>query len=792
MAQSTVNVITDSMLQTITEKGKAVALTKRFANRDSCYQAYRRLWDEDEERAKTRMAHQGVVDCNPPLSQSMLKKRSELWRANFSTQQGRAIRDSNAAALWSLQFASESLIAVTPNIYDVVAPTEADALQEGAQKMAMIYTRLLRSWPDYYNHEMAATNDIVTHGIGWLVWWDAFDPHPSYIPHGAVKFPPRMRAMIEEMNVVYMEAPLPVGKLIQLVDNDQAETIGWNKKAIVEMLIRRYGKPSGEDRTVKYDVSTWESLQQEVKNNDMGRSFADMETVPVVYAFVVAPDEKSVSVFIMENADLTDKKTDYLFEQHGKRKSITECVCPCFYNIGDGYLRSIKGIISLVYPQLLVGNLSLCATADAAYLMGTVILEDTGSNDMRLTKIGPVTRLPAGSKPMQQSFSPRIDGFITLYELMARLMNQNAGVYKRSPDYMTNQNKTAEEARIDAENEARLEGFQAMLYYLNQDRKHTEIMRRLLATDIPEGWAGSKEAEGFRKACIAAGVPEKLLNPANILVRASRVVGSGSATMARMALNSLMNAATQGVYDQAGTRNIVRDYTAQQVGWDVVDRYAPAINRDESPSAESSFATIENNDIMDGKMPQVAETQDHLAHTMMPIAMMENMARNYMAARQGQAAPVDPRRLIPVFGVGMQHAGEHLNLLARNVANRGKAQELSDRMKELDKFFKSVQRDAQQLMAAEQKQMQENAAAMQAEAAQRDPTLRAEARKDAVTQADIQRKDAVAAAEVQRKGAKAQVDMQTKVMKTIQHVQGQAPAMPMTGPVVDVSEAGAM
>jgi hypothetical protein len=259
-----------------------------------------------------------------------------------------------------------------------------------------------------------------------------------------------------------------------------------------------------------------------------------------------------------------------------------------------------------------------------------------------------------------------------------------------------------------------------------------------------------------------------------------------------MALNSLMNAATQGVYDQAGTRNIVRDYTALQVGWDVVDRYAPAFSRDESPSAESSFATIENNDIMDGKMPQVAESQDHLVHTMMPVAMLENMARNYNAARQGQAAPVDPRRMLPAFGIGMQHAGEHLNLLARNVANRGKAQEIGERMKELDKFFKGLQRDAQQLMAAEQKAMQENAAAIQDEAAQRDPTLRAEARKDATTQADIQRKDAVAAAEVQRKAAKAQVDMQAKALKTMQQVGAQAPVPPMMGPVVDVGEAGAM
>lgn len=792
-SKKTPTIVTDDMLNTITQRGKAVPSSRRFNNCASFMGAYRKLYLEDNEsRATQRGACQGLVDCNPPLPQDNLNARGERWRANFSTQQGRAIRDSNSAALWSLQFANETLAEVVP-IVQGTTPAEVDLLAEGARRMAINYSRLLRSWPDYYNHEMAATNDIVTHGIGWYIWYDELDPHHRYVPHGAVKYPPRMRALIDEMNVVFVEVPMSVGKLLGLAENEKASDMGWNRKAIASLLIRRYGDKSKTDRPNVYDVSDWESTQQQIKNNDLGGTYADMETVPVVYGFVVSPKEDSVSVYIAENTEDTVEQAEYLLERHGKRKTMMQAVCPCFYNIGDGYFRSIKGVINLVLPQLVVANLSLCATADAAYLMGTVILEDTGSNDMRLTKIGPVTRLPAGSKPMQQSFSPKIEGFLTLYELMSRLMNNNAGVYKRTPENIYDKSRTAEEVKIQAEQEARLESFQATLYYLHQDRKHTEIMRRLLEHDKP-GWAGYEDAEKFRKWCKDAGVPAILMKMDNIMVRTTRTVGHGSATMARMSMQALFGAMLQGVYDQNGAANIIRDFTAMNTSWEIVDRYAPRRNRDMTPSDVSSFAALENNDIAKGQQVQVGDDQNHYIHALAVGALLSQMGQAYLQAKNGQSQPLDPRTLLPAFVVGLPHLNQHLAIMARNQANKAKAKQLYEEMKIVQKYGAEIQKDAEKINVQEQRQMQEEQARIAQEGSPRDPVLREEARKDAVVKADIARDDATAASDIQRKTAKTQVDLQAKALKTMANLPQQQPMqqIPAMQPIPALEEQGVM
>jgi cell fate (sporulation/competence/biofilm development) regulator YlbF (YheA/YmcA/DUF963 family) len=291
--------------------------------------------------------------------------------------------------------------------------------------------------------------------------------------------------------------------------------------------------------------------------------------------------------------------------------------------------------------------------------------------------------------------------------------------------------------------------------------------------------------------CKDSGVDPQLLKPENLVVRTSRAIGLGSVTQARQIAEKLLDMAQSGMFDQIGQREAVRRLTALLVGWDHVDTFAPRSNRDEIPTNDTSFATVENDVIMKGGKVVVGTDQNHMLHGEVVLAFLEQLAGQHAAAMNGQAQPFDPRMILPAFMVGLPHAAQHIQLAAANVANRPEAKNMLKRLKKVQQEAKRVQAHVEQIAQAEQKQQQAMQQQMADEAAQRDPVMRSEARKDAVTAADIRRGDFKTASEVKRKTEKAEVDVWAKKVKTMSSVQPQM-QVPEIGAIPVLDEEGVM
>ena len=777
----------DTSMRTTNDAGKPLPPQKRFKNAGAFWDRYKKLYDEDNTsgRARKRSSVQGLVDGNPIYNDRELRADGEGWRANFNDGQAKSVKETNGAALWALTNSTETLLEVT-----AVAEVKLSAADKAEQcgKIAAEYTATMKAWDDFAHHELLKTNDVVNFGVGWLAWYDEYDFRYSYVRHGAVKYPPRMKSFIASMNVIFIEDSISARDLLFYATKEGSAAYGWNQTELKRLLQRRYGgakSVNGNDKDVKYDTSEWESAQQQIKNDDWGDAWGDMEDVPVVWGFVLAPDGKTVSQYCVENTLQQPKAgRGYLLERHEKRQNMTQCVCPFFLNMGDGFIRSIRGQVQTLYPELLTGNRMLLSFCDGAILSSSVVVHNTGSNDMRLRKIGPITSIPADANPIQSSFQPRLDGLLMVRQMMASLLNQNAGVHQTNIDDLRERRgeaRSAEEVRQNAETEAKLKSFQAMIYYLHEDRKHRECLRRLLTNEM-EGTKGYEESKKFRDRLTAAGVAPELLKPENLIARAQRAVGYGSPSQARMVMEKLLQIAQQGGFDQIGQREAIRQLVALLMGWDQVDAFAPRMNRDQIATNETSIAALENDAILKGGTVVVGTDQNHLVHAQAVIGLLGRLAQQHEMEVRGQIPPSDPRQMVPAFQVGIPHAEQHIALLGQRKGNEGTAKALAEQLKLLEQAGKKIGQQAMQIAEAEQKMMQENAAQMQAEAAQRDPVLRAEARKDATTQADIQREDGKAAAEVQRKAARAQVDIQAKIAKTGAQMMGQMP--PPTIPTI--------
>jgi hypothetical protein len=336
---------------------------------------------------------------------------------------------------------------------------------------------------------------------------------------------------------------------------------------------------------------------------------------------------------------------------------------------------------------------------------------------------------------------------------------------RSSPD------KSAEQVKVEAEKEAKLSTFQTMIFYTHLDRLYRECLRRLLA-DTPETSKGYEAAKAFKDRLKDLDIDPRLLKPKNIMARAMRSSGYGSTTMARMIAERIAANAKEGLYDQAGSKQAVRDMTAQLAGWDMVDRYVPDEERDQIPVNESSIATLENNSIAKGEPVTVGADQNHILHAEAVFSLLEPIAKEYFKNAQetsNEANPTnqqfDPRRIIQAFEAGIPHLVQHVIQGGRSPSNRQWAKQTSVRVKQLQKAADKLSRDANRAALQEsQARRKEELLRQEAQAAMSAAALD-EQRKNAVTQADIQRRDATTASDIRRKTAKTDVDIRLKAAK---------------------------
>jgi hypothetical protein len=378
--------------------------------------------------------------------------------------------------------------------------------------------------------------------------------------------------------------------------------------------------------------------------------------------------------------------------------------------------------------------------------------------------------------PLQTNFSPRMEGMIATRAMMSGLMQSNAGVYEAVSDQMDRRNaeKSAEQVKVEAEKEARLSSFQTMLFYSNIDRLYRECLRRLLS-DTPSSSPGYEQAKKFKDRLKELEIDERLLDPKNLMVRAMRSSGYGSTTMARMVSERIAANAKEGLYDQAGAKQAIRDLTAQLAGWDMVDRYAPSIDRNTIPTNETSIATLENNSIAKGEPVAVGTDQNHIIHAEAVFSLLEPIAGEYMkglanARQQPSGQEYDPRRILPAFRAGIPHLNGHFKEGRRSKANEGWATQAGKRIKALEKAGAKIASDANRAAIQESEARRKAYMAQQQAASQMTPEAMNEQRKNAVTQADIARKDAVASSDIRRKEAKTATDIRLKAAKQGQNM----------------------
>jgi len=691
----------EAKVETISEQGKAPKT--RIADAKSAYQLFLGIMDDDNTAAFYRAQIQGLIDGNPQYSAQTLKDMHQSWRTNVNFREAEAIIETNAASIWELDMEVPQLINVS------LSSDDDEVIRDPGQDFAGIieeeYTRAVTSWADYYFNRILCTHEMLCTGIGPMFWPDKFDWRPRVTKRAALLIPPEAKATSGELEIIGFRDSYQAHELFDKIKDEKskelAEKAGWNVTLLREAIIR--SSKNGNTTDQKYQTSMFETLQQQLKNNDMAASKTLCNPIRVINGLWKEFSGKITRVIIYEDEELSG----YLYEGYEDFDSMDQVVDLFLWNIGDGYYKSVKGLGHRIYPHVLISNQFICSTVDSAMMSSSFVLKTQlgKGGQPQLVRIGPITVLPEGYDPVQTSFQPQLNQLVGVRTMLQQILNNNSGVYKKTQEGPELPDRTAREVTIDEMRSARLEKNQISIHYLYLDSMHREMFRRLVNNKYPEQAGGYKIAKRFIDRCVKRGVPRSLLNTERCYVTATRAVGYGSVIMRDMVTREALALSSHSAVDEIGKRNALRDRYAALVGHSMVDRYVPKTNRNQLPTSEHSIAALENNDLMNGQQVIVGIDQPHPIHWLIHLPRILEFAAAFMKNPQSINLAV----AVPAMAAGLKHMSDHMMALSRDPERKEMVTQMKGQLDQLSQVFGMMQKT----LAAQQQQQQQQAQEIQ-------------------------------------------------------------------------------
>jgi len=691
------------VVHNITDSGEPIA--KRVSMPAQAVSIYDRFKQADSESATHRTKVQGQMNGNRPYNPSLLKHKGQGWRANFNSGEAEAIRDTNAESYWSLLMDSPGLITCKVRR----DPNDSYDLNYG-EVIAEEYSDLLTEWPDFFYNVLLHSIELFTFGTGPMVWVDQFDWRPRAYKAGNVLLSPKLTSAVGDIEIMFLRDTLSASEMVKKLEaGDVSTKVGYNLPAIRDLMKKTYLTQeylSDDD----FQRSPVESVLQAAKNHDSMLPFWDVEPIKVVHLFVKQVKSQKVSHFIFR--DGTDVK-EYILEANDVIEDMQNVLCMFTSSIGDGYLKSIRGLGQKMFPHIEVSNRLICSTIDTARISGSLVLTGGSTSDNTLVVSGPVVRLPQGAAPVQTSYTPKLDQMIMVRTMLQQILNNTHGVYKKAVEYPGMPDRTALEVRVEAENQARFTNFAIVLYYTHWDRCHREIFRRLVNKDYPAGHAGHDLAKTFRDRCKDRGVPEQYLDIKKCRIRSMRAIGAGSPAIRKIVSKEVLDASAM-FRSERGRVNALREYLAARVGYDNVDRFEPIMTPEESFTSEHTIALLESHDMAEGVAVPVAVDQPHMIHAQVHIQPLMEIAAGLMKAMEG-GQQINPQAVLPYFEVALPHLETTLQMGSRDPRNKMKVKTFMGQFKQLVVVFKNLQSLNEQQQQEQAQAQEQQLAEMQAQ-----------------------------------------------------------------------------
>jgi hypothetical protein len=510
---------------------------------------------------------------------------------------------------------------------------------------------------------------MLKHGLGCHVWAGNKN---HWIPDtplsGMVLFPDGAALNVQEKLDYFMLRDFVPGHwLYRHIQNEKAAIqLGWNPPAAWHALVQ---SSKSNYRGAGGDRFTTEMAQREYRRGDIGTTFARQSGVWLNHLFVKEIETGKVSQYTVAEGISVPRGTspspgrfkDCLFRKRNRFDKWPLTLLP-FALSGDGTIHSVRGLGARTKDFFELCNRVDNAMADQILLGATMTFKQTGDIDpdkLRLWRLGMMSIIPKNLDPVEGlQMPPLAQGPIAFRNLLKQ------GIFENNETYMQGtpepkDRETAESFTMRTQNQGQVAKGVHSQYESNYGQFLEYMLRIAITPQAAQGNSYSAElARAFQQKCFKAGVPPEAFQHVEE-VDPVFSTGAGSAA-ARLNALLLLWKYVYPTTTEARKINLERDLTGVATSGRKIDRYARSHDDNQMKDEDASFATLENNGLMQLGDAVVSDQQDHVEHLQIHLKKAEEVAQMVM---QGQFDPEQGLAIIRKFG---EHCAEHLKLLQTN------------------------------------------------------------------------------------------------------------------------------
>ena len=679
----------------------------------------------DSKRSQVRSKVKGLVDGNPPFRQSDLAADGQAYRTNVNFREAEQYLGLAVSAFYDLHSECQTLA-------DVICDSGDERDAEKSRVITEEFDKLQKKDKSFDSEIQLHQHEMVLYGTGPIFWENQFDWRCKSLKSAALLVPEGTKSDVETWSSCAILSPYKPDELYCCIgDEAVAASIGWNLAKVKDSIMK--ATPATTE-----SMRVWEWHQQQLRNNTVLYS-ARASQIRCAHVFVKETSGK-ISHYIVDEAH----QDGFLYEKRDKYDCWAQFINPMYYDKGDGEHHSVKGMGVKMYSIMELKNRAKCNLVDAASFRGQTLLQPDSAQSMVNSTIvpkGPYSIVPPGFNIVNQQATGVLDAPLAVDHELDNVLAGNLSQYRQRIEKPNGNPRTAYEIQAILAQQSTIGKTQISRYYAQLDAVYAEKFRRAIDASGSDS-EYSKLAVEFRKNCQKRNVTKADLSKCT--VKATRVVGQGSAAMRSQSLESLIQLSAS--FPPAGQQNLIMDIVAAKVGQNMLSRYYPTNQVSSTEQDQAALATLERAAIKEGVIPLVTGTQDHLIHAQVHI---NDGAGAVQAIEHNPEATGE----VAAYMIGLvQHIAQHMTILQRDPIHQKEFAALQPQFKQLMKIASDL---ASHAKGQPQEQAPQQAGPSQEEIMKQQAFIADQNRKNAIMQADIK-----------RKSIKAQQDMALKDAKT--------------------------
>ena len=748
--------------------GKPSAPPRSIPTAQAALAIYRRLRDNNLKRVGTYQKIQGMLDGNPPYNPAKMVKAGLTDMCNVNWKDGEALYRSAALAYWSLfnqvefiaefhvtleepkageqgtgsgytpdaaaeramapeaaqnaQLLSQAEQSITQEMQDTASRTSTGAAARKAASaqnaeygriLSEEWNRVIRSWPSFNRRMNFHQGELLKFGLNAIIWPDERDWRFTPVSVRDFVVPDETENDIERIDLICIEKSYSARYLWDVYEKARQNPGGvWNADVLGDLLVRlAHVSDQSPYMTDRVDPLL---LQNRLRQGDLYYDAIYNDDIRLISIFVKEYDDEKFS-HIMIHPELMLE--DFLYFNYKQYKNISEAFTYFTFSPGEEKLHSNKGLGHSIFAAVEAITQLDCSLLDQAKRGGSLLLRSNpgrGADD-RQVKFAPGGIVDLGEcEVAQNTLGANVQAIAETSQYFRRKILENNNISGFDASSADRDAQQATVVQMQVSREARIQRNVISHYYDGLDRFFREIVRKMLLSK--PSYPGYEYVKSWKNACIKRGVPEEVFEmgdeltpdglPVHLNVSATRSAGSGSQAADIMEMQLIMNLLPQ--LGQRGRIAAMQDYIAAARGWRYKDRYMPVEDRDDQPTGHDTIASLENNQLSDGKQVTVSPDNNHLIHAQNHIRMMQEWMQMY---QQDSEAMWEGTTLLQkvheVYSVAGPHFVKHLLILSQDPINKAAYKQLNAQWAAIANFGDMIAHNAMAQREADMQRAQE-------------------------------------------------------------------------------------